>query len=543
MLVCLWTRKLLPSCLSISRRSKLLEQLAVLWIPDIDEGCAQKWARKSKIRVGRNKDADKYNIAGAMARKRTCEQCTTGAAYNEIGKPARFCDKHRSPGMVDVTVSRACAECSAPSPRYNLPGCKPGKFCKTHKQEGMIDVTRRTCEVCTSLPSFNFKGMRPARFCEVHKLHGMENVVSRKCESCNTQPLFNMRGLTPARFCATHKLEGMVNVVNKLCLLCDQIPSYGKRGETKATYCQKHKEDGMVNLYGPPKCESCGRIATFNVKTERAGRFCSRHKLAGMIDVKERRGCEECGKRPGFNFVGGKPRFCVTHKLPGMEDVRNNKCACKAQATWGLPGQKATFCSQHRREGTLRYPRKRCVEPGCNDLAKFGSSVHEHCETHRISGEVNIMEQRCKSCTLLGIVDADGNCETCDPAAFKRIRLAKQNMVRDFLLAQGVPLTSVDRMIDGGECGKERPDFFIDCDTHILIIEVDEHQHSGRACECEQTRMVKYRRATACARSSCAGTLTLTRYPRGRRSTPQRSAWASFSNGSSTSGKHRRRAS
>ncbi|KAJ3042194.1 hypothetical protein HK097_002095 [Rhizophlyctis rosea] len=59
--------------------------------------------------------------------------------------------------------------------------------------------------------------------------------------------------------------------------------------------------------------------------------------------------------------------------------------------------------------------------------------------------------------------------------AFKRVRLAKQHMV-----------------VDGGACGLERPDFYIDCGTHILIIEVDEHQHSERACECEQTRMVKY---------------------------------------------------
>jgi hypothetical protein len=138
----------------------------------------------------------------------------------------------------------------------------------------------------------------------------------------------------------------------------------------------------------------------------------------------------------------------------------------------------------------LRYPTKRCAEPACRELAKFGSTVHEHCQQHKIEGEVNMMEQLCKSCTLLGIVDANGNCETCDPAMFKRVRLAKQNMVRDFLMAQGIKFDTVDRMIDGGACGKERPDFYIDCGTHILIIEVDEDQHSGRACECEQTRMV-----------------------------------------------------
>jgi hypothetical protein len=73
---------------------------------------------------------------------------------------------------------------------------------------------------------------------------------------------------------------------------------------------------------------------------------------------------------------------------------------------------------------------------------------------------------------------------------YQRIRLAKQNMVRDYLLHEGFKFTTVDRAIDGGICGLERPDFYIDCGTHFLIIEVDEHQHSGRPCECEQARMV-----------------------------------------------------
>ncbi|KAJ3032935.1 hypothetical protein HDV00_006979, partial [Rhizophlyctis rosea] len=88
------------------------------------------------------------------------------------------------------------------------------------------------------------------------------------------------------------------------------------------------------------------------------------------------------------------------------------------------------------------------------------------------------------------IVDRDEDCETCDPVTFKRIYLAKQNVVKHFLVTHGIKFTTVDRPVDDGKCGKERPDFYIDCGTHILMIEVNEHQHSGRPCECEQTRMV-----------------------------------------------------
>ena len=39
-------------------------------------------------------------------------------------------------------------------------------------------------------------------------------------------------------------------------------------------------------------------------------------------------------------------------------------------------------------------------------------------------------------------------------------------------------------------CNKYRPDFILDCATHIIVLEVDENQHSGYQCLCEQSRMV-----------------------------------------------------
>ncbi len=41
-----------------------------------------------------------------------------------------------------------------------------------------------------------------------------------------------------------------------------------------------------------------------------------------------------------------------------------------------------------------------------------------------------------------------------------------------------------------GSCNRYRPDFIIDCATHFVIIEVDEHQHSTYECACEQGRMI-----------------------------------------------------
>jgi hypothetical protein len=210
-----------------------------------------------------------------------------------------------------------------------------------------------------------------------------------------------------------------------------------------------------------------------------------------MINIMDRT-CEKCDRLPVFNIKGTKtPRFCAEHKEPHMVDIKNRTCEkCNRRAIYGYAGKTVTFCYEHREINTIKFPRKRCLESTCKEIAIYGIRTHEHCELHKNMYEINIVERKCKSCGLLGLLDKNEHCETCDPNAFKIIQLAKQNMVRDFLLASEIQLEEIDKIIDNGVCGKERPDFRIDCDTHILIIEVDEHQHSERPCECEQTRMV-----------------------------------------------------
>lgn len=54
-----------------------------------------------------------------------------------------------------------------------------------------------------------------------------------------------------------------------------------------------------------------------------------------------------------------------------------------------------------------------------------------------------------------------------------------------------------EKMIEGGACGRERPDMVFDAGTHFVVNEVDEYQHkfSGYSCDCEQTRMVNVTQA------------------------------------------------
>lgn len=84
-------------------------------------------------------------------------------------------------------------------------------------------------------------------------------------------------------------------------------------------------------------------------------------------------------------------------------------------------------------------------------------------------------------CGLTMILDADKKCEFCVPTKFNAGRLAKQNALMDFLDKRGLKGTSTDKIVEGGVCGKERPDRIFDNGSFVVILECDEHQHMDRA--------------------------------------------------------------
>ena len=135
-----------------------------------------------------------------------------------------------------------------------------------------------------------------------------------------------------------------------------------------------------------------------------------------------------------------------------------------------------------------------CQHPKCNEIAIYGTNNPEHCKEHKYDNELNLIEQRCKSCGLLEILDEDMKCGNCNPELFKRVRLAKQREIHSLLIANekylGKKYDTYDETINNRECGLERPDWTYDCGTHIVVLECDEDQHSSRPCLCEQTRMI-----------------------------------------------------
>jgi hypothetical protein len=136
----------------------------------------------------------------------------------------------------------------------------------------------------------------------------------------------------------------------------------------------------------------------------------------------------------------------------------------------------------------ITSPNRTCETVWCKLLGTHEYNSIRYCEDHKPDNAENLGIDTCVSCGLDDIL-TNGKCDTCDPQTIQTIRHAKENRVKDVFTAAGIK-TVHDKMLEGTSCGRERPDFQIDCSTHFVYVEVDEHQHSSYACECEQTRMI-----------------------------------------------------
>ena len=344
------------------------------------------------------------------------------------------------------------------SASFNVFGEK-ARFCVEHKEPHMINVKNKTCELCEKIPTFNVRGETKRRFCAEHKEPHMVNLASKLCEfdGCEKLPSYNIRGKTKGRFCAKHKEPDMVDVKNKTCETdgCDKQPTYNIRGETKARLCADHKESNMINVKDKT-CELCEKIPTFNVCGETKARFCADHKEANMIDVVSKT-CETDG-------CDKQPTYCFLSKIP-------------------------THCAVHKQKGMITSPKRKCETTCCKELGTHEANGMRFCEDHMPNGAENLGVDTCKSCGLDDIL-TNGKCGTCDPQVIHTRRHAKENRVADVFRANGLEKFVHNKILESKKCGMERPDFQIDCGTHFVYIEVDEHQHSSYACECEQTRMI-----------------------------------------------------
>ena len=198
---------------------------------------------------------------------------------------------------------------------------------------------------------------------------------------------------------------------------------------------------------------------------------------------------KDCDKRRQYNIKGQKTKFCLEHKSKNMINVRHKLCniaECILQAKYGFLGKDTSLCKTHKEKGMLLKPKQKCAS--CNQLGTYEINSERFCETHCPDNATNLGIAKCNSCGLDDIL-TNNLCESCDPTIV-RLRVKRKEMrIHSVLESEGIPFIH-DKILEETKCGRERPDFQIDCGDHFVYLEVDEHQHRSYACECEQIRMI-----------------------------------------------------
>ena len=288
---------------------------------------------------------------------------------------------------------------------------------------------------CKISASYNFEGIS-AKYCSLHKHEGMINVKSNKCEfeRCNKQPLYNKEGNNIALYCYLHKKEGMIDIKNKKCIYqdCKTQPNYNIEENKIALYCFLHKKEGMVNVKTKQCIElNCKIRATYNIEGQVNALYCAEHKKENMVNILSKT-CEQDG--------------CKIHPSYNIDGLKN-----------------ARFCSSHKKEGMINIKNKTCNNEWCSTI------VQDKYEGYCLYCFINMFPDKPVS----------------------RNYKTKERATVEHILNKYPELTwTADKVVKDG-CSKRRPDLLLDLGYQIIIIEVDENQHTDYDCSCENKRIME----------------------------------------------------
>ena len=327
-----------------------------------------------------------------------------------------------------------------------------------------------------------------------------------KNEGCKTRPSFNTIGLS-AEYCFTHKTLDMVNVIHKLCIEpdCKIRPSYNFEGEPPK-YCFTHKKLDMVNVIHKTCVEpDCKTRPSFNFEGE-PPEYCSKHKIIKMVNVIDKTCIEpDCKTLPIYNFEGKIPEYCFKHKKIGMINVKSKTCMepnCKTQPIYNFKGEpKAKYCSKHKKFGMIDIKNKTCMEPNCKTHPSYnteGKTEALYCLKHKTLKMIDVINKTCKTslCSTQVQKKYDGYCLYCFINTFPDKPVARNYKTKEFAVVEHIknkyPELSwrEDKKVQDG-CSKRRPDLLLDLGYQIIIIEIDENQHTDYDCSCENKRIME----------------------------------------------------
>jgi hypothetical protein len=444
------------------------------------------------------------------------------------GKPATMCSKHAEEGMVIRRGGNPCVACvesgklKAVNAHFGFPGGKPTHCSECSKKvPGMVSFVKQLkCKTpdCEGRRVYGPPGGKAAfcRACRDNKVEAGESMVNtyaRKCEECKLRAAScGLRGgrLTHCRTCGGPK--GLVGPDYVMCRGCNVVAgTFWEPGKSGMKYCAScYDPSTMVDPYRM-LCVECGTVRRSCNFPGLPAMYCAACRTEGMVNVSRPRcAVEGCDIIPSMGQPGKRGTHCFAHGTDlGLVHVNKLWCDHESHDTngpigagFGILGTKATRCSCHRDNGMIYKPSTRCAVRGCNSLGTIQdprSAVTRYCDRHvseASEGSYALVTDKCVICGLVDVLDGEGNCPTCDP---NRLRHSKELRIRDVLDDTDDLCDYVhDRSIGGLTALLERPDFLFVLPTHIVIVEVDEYQHThGYTPECDRARMINISQAVA----------------------------------------------
>ena len=175
---------------------------------------------------------------------------------------------------------------------------------------------------------------------------------------------------------------------------------------------------------------------------------------------------KDCNKRPSFNTEGEtKAIYCANHKKDGMVDVKNKTCIeCNKIPVFNTEGEtKPIYCANHKKDGMVNVKNKTCKSEWCS--TQIGGKYNGYC----LFCYINLFPDK----------PVLRNYKTKEYSVVEYIKTTFPNL--DWI---------ADRIISGA-CSKRRPDLLVDLFYQILIIEIDENQHTDYDCSCQNKRIME----------------------------------------------------
>ena len=144
---------------------------------------------------------------------------------------------------------------------------------------------------------------------------------------------------------------------------------------------------------------------------------------------------------------------------------------------------------------------KHCIHSNCKTIANFnfeGEKVAKYCSEHKLVDMIDVKNKACKThlCNIQVKDKYDGYCLRCYMYLFPDKPVSRNYKTKEYSVVEYVQTKFpnftwiADKIVNGG-CSKRRPDLLLDLNYQIIIVEIDENQHTDYDCSCENKRIME----------------------------------------------------